>query len=120
MKTDPKKQKVSVKATSKAKKYSAETKSGSRVDVTSKFVTDARASTGVFKPTSYKGKLLKNDQGKAYGVSFNDGTYMKASSGKNRSTKELKRKLAKDYAKYEAHETKRRTMGKRVSEAKPK
>jgi len=105
----------------KAKTHIAKTKSGSKYEVSSKSVKDAKTGNkdSEYRPSvKYKGTTIKNKGGKMSGYKSHDGTYTRTTNPVDR--KRAEKKIAYD-KKLQAHKAKKRDeRNYRVANAKIK
>lgn len=105
----------------KAKTHVAKTKSGSKYEVSSKSVNDAKTGNknSEYRPSvKYKGTTIKNKDGKMSGYKSHDGTYTRTTNPVDRRKAEAK--IAYD-KKLQAHQAKKRDeRNSRVANAKRK
>lgn len=100
------------------KTHTMTTKSGSKVEVTKKSVTDAKAKTNAFEERpAYKGKAHKNKDGKIYGTTSHAGLFTKATGPVSR--RKAMKALERDKAIHKQDSTAHSATIKRFQGAKP-
>jgi len=124
MKTDPKNKKASTTPKSAAvggkKNYEVTQKDGSKVNVSKSLKTAGQEKTGILKSRgTYKGKELKDDSGKVFGIKLNDGT-VKKSNGNRKVMGNLSKELGTDKKLFDISDTEQKARQKRIGSAKYK
>lgn len=117
--SDPRTKLASTANTDKSKTHIAKSKTGSKYEVSSKSVKDAKEGTGQYHaPKKYKGEAIKNKSGKMSGYKTDDGKYVRTTNPVDRKKGEAKLAYDKKLKAYEAK--KRSERNERVANAKRK